>query len=72
MELQFLEELVLEGCFGIDDECPAVLKDGCKSLKVASDCRWMYNMFLVTRNVTIAVLIIVFDSSMNINFGLST
>ncbi|KAI3441434.1 uncharacterized protein J3R85_002345 [Psidium guajava] len=33
MELQFLEELVLEGCFGIDDECPAVLKDGCKSLK---------------------------------------
>lgn len=34
MKLQYLEELVLEGCFGIDDECPVILKDGCKSLKV--------------------------------------
>ncbi|XP_030439568.2 F-box/LRR-repeat protein 3 [Syzygium oleosum] len=33
MKLQHLEELVLEGCFGIDDECPVVLKDGCNSLK---------------------------------------
>ncbi|KAF8006055.1 hypothetical protein BT93_K0370 [Corymbia citriodora subsp. variegata] len=33
MKLQYLEELVLEGCFGIDDECPVVLRDGCKSLK---------------------------------------
>lgn len=33
LNLQYLEDLVLEGCFGIDDNCLAVLKHGCKSLK---------------------------------------
>ncbi|GMH26370.1 hypothetical protein Nepgr_028213 [Nepenthes gracilis] len=33
LKLQYLEELVLEGCFGIDDESLAVLKQGSKSLK---------------------------------------
>lgn len=35
LELQYLEDLVLEGCFGIDDCSLEVLKDGCKSLKVS-------------------------------------
>ena len=34
LNLQYLEDLVLEGCFGIDDNSLAVLKHGCKSLKV--------------------------------------
>ncbi|XP_022767835.1 F-box/LRR-repeat protein 3-like [Durio zibethinus] len=33
LKLQHLEELVLEGCFSIDDDSLAVLKHGCKSLK---------------------------------------
>ncbi|KAL8140998.1 hypothetical protein V2J09_007019 [Rumex salicifolius] len=33
LKLQYLEELVLEGCFGIDDENLAKLKQGPKSLK---------------------------------------
>ncbi|OAY41574.1 F-box/LRR-repeat protein 3 [Manihot esculenta] len=33
LKLQNLEDLVMEGCFGIDDDSLAVLKDGCKSLK---------------------------------------
>ncbi|KAF7825472.1 F-box/LRR-repeat protein 3 [Senna tora] len=32
-KLQFLEDLVLEGCFGIDDENLDVFKQGCKTLK---------------------------------------
>ncbi|KAL6998478.1 hypothetical protein U1Q18_008605 [Sarracenia purpurea var. burkii] len=34
MKLQHLEDLVLEGCFGIDDHSLAALKQGCKSLEV--------------------------------------
>jgi hypothetical protein len=34
LNLQHLEDLALEGCFGIDDNSLAVLKNGCKSLKV--------------------------------------
>ncbi|KAL3830237.1 hypothetical protein ACJIZ3_019039 [Penstemon smallii] len=34
LELEHLEDLVLEGCFGIDDESLAALKQGCKSLEV--------------------------------------
>lgn len=34
LKLQYLENLVLEGCFGIDDDSLAVLKQGCKSLEV--------------------------------------
>ncbi|XVF55013.1 hypothetical protein PTKIN_Ptkin06aG0002200 [Pterospermum kingtungense] len=34
LKLQHLEELVLEGCFGIDDDSLASLKHGCKSLKI--------------------------------------
>ncbi|KAI7998125.1 F-box/LRR-repeat protein 3 [Camellia lanceoleosa] len=33
LKLQYLEDLVLEGCFGIDDGSLAVLKQGCKSLE---------------------------------------
>ena len=35
-KLQHLEDLVLEGCFGIDDDSLDVdlLKQGCKTLKV--------------------------------------
>ncbi|GFS38551.1 RNI-like superfamily protein [Actinidia rufa] len=33
LKLQYLEDLVLEGCFGIDDDSLAVLKQGCKSLE---------------------------------------
>ncbi|XWS60019.1 hypothetical protein CRYUN_Cryun08bG0172400 [Craigia yunnanensis] len=33
LKLQHLEELVLEGCFGIDGDSLAVLKHGCKLLK---------------------------------------
>ncbi|KAK6943214.1 Leucine-rich repeat [Dillenia turbinata] len=33
LKLQHLEDLVLEGCFGIDDNSLTVLKQGCKSLK---------------------------------------
>ncbi|XP_015897663.3 F-box/LRR-repeat protein 3 isoform X1 [Ziziphus jujuba] len=33
LKLQNLEDLVLEGCFGIDDDSLAPLKYGCKSLK---------------------------------------
>lgn len=36
-ELQHLEDLVLEGCFGIDDSSLEVLRHGCKSLKVLID-----------------------------------
>ncbi|XP_021826436.1 F-box/LRR-repeat protein 3 [Prunus avium] len=32
-KLQYLEDLVLEGCFGIDDDSLSGLKHGCKSLK---------------------------------------
>ncbi|KAM1353337.1 hypothetical protein FF1_033036 [Malus domestica] len=32
-ELQYLEDLVLEGCFGIDDDSLSTFKHGCKSLK---------------------------------------
>lgn len=34
LKLQNLEDLILEGCFGIDDDSLAALKYGCKSLKV--------------------------------------
>lgn len=34
LNLQYLEDLALVGCFGIDDNSLAVLKNGCKSLKV--------------------------------------
>lgn len=34
LKLKHLEELSLEGCFGIDDDSLASLKHGCKSLKV--------------------------------------
>ncbi|KAK4582280.1 hypothetical protein RGQ29_025452 [Quercus rubra] len=33
LNLQYLEDLALVGCFGIDDNSLAVLKNGCKSLK---------------------------------------
>ncbi|KAL0555710.1 hypothetical protein IC582_009666 [Cucumis melo] len=33
LKLKYLEDLVLEGCFGIDDDCLAVIRYGCKSLK---------------------------------------
>ncbi|CAI0424032.1 unnamed protein product [Linum tenue] len=33
LKLQYLEDLVLEGCFGIDDDGLAALQHGCKSLK---------------------------------------
>lgn len=33
--LQHLEDLVLEGCFAIDDDSLAKLKQGCKSLQVS-------------------------------------
>ncbi|KAL6987915.1 hypothetical protein U1Q18_013661 [Sarracenia purpurea var. burkii] len=33
LSLQYLEDLVLEGCFGIDDDNLTVLKQGCKSLE---------------------------------------
>ncbi|PSS17671.1 F-box/LRR-repeat protein [Actinidia chinensis var. chinensis] len=41
LKLQYLEDLVLEGCFGIDDDSLAVLKQGCKSLETLdmSSCR---------------------------------
>lgn len=32
-QLQYLEDLVLEGCYGIDDDSLASLKQGCKALK---------------------------------------
>ncbi|WCJ27964.1 F-box/LRR-repeat protein 3 [Euphorbia peplus] len=32
-KLQHLEDLILEGCFGINDDCLIDLKHGCKSLK---------------------------------------
>lgn len=38
LKLQHLEDLVLEGCFGIDDDSVAALKHGCKSLKVCIIC----------------------------------
>lgn len=34
LQLHNLEELVLAGCLGIDDEALATLKQGCKSLEV--------------------------------------
>lgn len=34
LKLKYLEDLVLEGCFGIDDDCLGVIRYGCKSLKV--------------------------------------
>ncbi|EXB94259.1 hypothetical protein L484_002806 [Morus notabilis] len=33
LKLQHLEDLVLEGCFGLDDSSLEVLRYGCKSLK---------------------------------------
>lgn len=38
-KLQHLEDLVLEGCFGIDDDSlnNVVFKQGCKTLKVDGD-----------------------------------
>ncbi|KAK4759391.1 hypothetical protein SAY87_022522 [Trapa incisa] len=33
LKLPYLEDLVLEGCFGIDDDSLSTLKHGCKSLK---------------------------------------
>ncbi|XP_021861299.1 F-box/LRR-repeat protein 3 [Spinacia oleracea] len=33
LKLQYLEELILEGCFGIDDDSLTLLKQGSKSLK---------------------------------------
>ncbi|XAR55773.1 hypothetical protein NMG60_11035973 [Bertholletia excelsa] len=33
LKLQYLEHLVLEGCFGIDDDSLTALKQGCKSLE---------------------------------------
>lgn len=34
LQLHNLEELVLAGCLGIDDEALSTLKQGCKSLQV--------------------------------------
>lgn len=34
LKLQHLEDLVLEGCFRIDDDSLAAIKQGCKSLEV--------------------------------------
>ncbi|KAJ7961144.1 F-box/LRR-repeat protein 3 [Quillaja saponaria] len=33
LKLQYLEDLVLEGCFGIDEDSLGILKHGCKTLK---------------------------------------
>ena len=44
LKLQHLEDLVLEGCFGIDDDSLAALKHGCKSLKVSNCCKADTNM----------------------------
>ncbi|KAF2306497.1 hypothetical protein GH714_018704 [Hevea brasiliensis] len=33
LKLQYLEDLAMEGCFGIDDDSLTALKHGCKSLK---------------------------------------
>lgn len=34
LKLPYLEHLILEGCFGIDDDNLSTIKHGCKSLKV--------------------------------------
>lgn len=34
LKLPYLEDLILEGCFGIDNDSLAALEYGCKSLKV--------------------------------------
>lgn len=34
LELEHLEDLILEGCYGINDDSLAALKLGCKSLEV--------------------------------------
>ena len=34
LELKYLEDLVLEGCSGVDDDSLSALKQGCKSLQV--------------------------------------
>ena len=44
LNLQHLEDLVLEGCFGMDDKSLEVLKSGCKSLKVfIADFRMLFD-----------------------------
>ena len=35
LKLQYLKDLFLEGCFGIDDDDLAAFKQGCKSLEVS-------------------------------------
>ncbi|XP_031282864.1 F-box/LRR-repeat protein 3-like [Pistacia vera] len=41
MQLQYLEDLILEGCYGIDDDGLATLEQSCKPLKVLnmSNCQ---------------------------------
>ncbi|KAK4773077.1 hypothetical protein SAY87_028096 [Trapa incisa] len=36
LKLQYLEDLILEGCFGLDNDSLAALKHGCNSLKVTA------------------------------------
>lgn len=42
LQLQHLEDLILEGCLGIDDEGLVTLKHSCKSLKVHFICLLMF------------------------------
>ncbi|XP_011021008.1 PREDICTED: F-box/LRR-repeat protein 3-like [Populus euphratica] len=37
LQLQHLEDLVLEGCLGIDDDGLSTLQQSCKSLKVTAN-----------------------------------
>lgn len=43
LKLQHLEELLLEGCFGVDDDSLKSLRHDCKSLKVTSSPRNMFD-----------------------------
>jgi len=44
LKLQYLEELILEGCFAIDDDGLAAFKLGSQSLKVLSLARFIRPM----------------------------
>jgi hypothetical protein len=45
LKLQHLEELLLEGCFGVDDDSLKSLRHDCKSLKVTSIPRNLFDSY---------------------------
>ncbi|XAR68752.1 hypothetical protein NMG60_11000110 [Bertholletia excelsa] len=74
LKLQHLEDLVLEGCYGINDDNLAALKEGCKSLKMLdiSSCQNVSHVglsFLTNGTGHLQQLVLAYGSHVTLAFA---